>query len=247
MPKDDMKMRQIFLILTPLLIMAGCSGGYPFRTDRQHEKYLVTAEQPVSTGYPVSTQRTMQSMQHWDLLADKVASQGSKALEHFFAGADMGVYVAPAGTTPFAKAYREALITQFLAYGVPVAFSPEGSITLEVQIQTRGPIRRVGNPGFQERRKKHPGIRKTVEPEFLQVKDEEGKYQRIPIISEEEGYFGSNDSKAEIQVNTSLVHPGGYVYRDSSIFYVEVSQMHNYIHRKPLGDAYLKRYTLVDN
>ena len=77
--------------------------------------------------------------------------------------------------------------------------------------------------------------------------DEEGKYQRIPIISEEEGYFGSNDSKAEIQVNTSLVHPGGYVYRDSSIFYVEVSQMHNYIHRKPLGDAYLKRYTLVDN
>ena len=98
-------MRQIFLILTPLLIMAGCSGGYPFRTDRQHEKYLVTAQQPVSTGYPISTQRTMQSMQHWDLLADKVASQGSKALEHFFAGADMGVYVAPAGTTPFAKAY----------------------------------------------------------------------------------------------------------------------------------------------
>ena len=49
MPKDDMKMRQIFLILTPLLIMAGCSGGYPFRTDRQHEKYLVTAQQPVST------------------------------------------------------------------------------------------------------------------------------------------------------------------------------------------------------
>ena len=64
MPKDDMKMRQLFLILTPLLIMVGCSGGYPFRTDRQYEKYLVTAEQPVSIGYPVSTQRTMQSMQH---------------------------------------------------------------------------------------------------------------------------------------------------------------------------------------
>jgi hypothetical protein len=245
-----------FLPILALLTVFGCTGNpltivgvsdHPFRTDLKHEKYLATAQQPIATGYPVSTQYTMQSMHHWDLLAGKIARQGSQALNHFFAGTDMGVYVAPAGTTPFSKAYREALITQLFAYGVPIAFSPEGSVTLEVQIEMRGPVRRVADDGTQSKRKKHPGVRRTAEPEFLQGKNAEGKYQRLPVVSEEEGYFGSNHSKAEIQVNTSLVHPRGYIYRDSSIFYVEASQLRNYLHRPGIEDNFLKRYVIVDN
>lgn len=248
-------MRHFFPILA-LLAITGCASGPsstvaggasdPFRTDLKHEKYLATAQQPIATGYPVSTQYTMQSMHHWDLLAGKVAAQGSQALNHFFAGTDIGVYVAPAGTTPFSKTYREALITQLLAYGVPINFSPEGSVTLEVQIEMRGPIRRVADDSARSRRKKYPGIRHTAEPEFLQEKNAKGRYQQVPVVSEEEGYFGSNHSKAEIQVNTSLVHPRGYIYRDSSIFYVESSQLRNYLHRPGIGDTFLKRYVIVD-
>lgn len=231
-------MKAYLPVLILLVILTGCISSPPFATDSNNKNRLATAAQPIGTGYLVTTQYNMRSMHHWDLLAEKVASQASEAMVDTFGAPSVGVYFAPAGTTAFAKTYREALITHFLAYGIPVALQPEGNVILEIQTEMIAP--------HKTRRNLHGGIRHTVDPGFMQEKDKWGSYQRIPVIAEDSGYFSSDEYKAELQVNTSLAHASGYIYRDSSIFYVEPEYWRRYKQRAPIGDVNLKNYSLVN-
>lgn len=228
------------VFLSALIVIASLTScaKHPFATDATNERRLATAQRPIGTGYPLTTQYNMLSMHHWDLLAEKVAAGGSQAMEHFFGDTSVGLYFAPAGTTAFAKTYREALITRFLAYGTPVALSPEGNVVLEIKTEMVGPRRTKIKPGG--------GVRQTVDPHFEQAKDASGKYRNVPVISEDTGYFDTEEQKAEIQISTSLVHPNGYIFRDSSIFYVEPRHWGHYQHRPPLGDINSKSYSLVN-
>lgn len=219
-----------------LLIVALLGACQSVNVDSAMEKTLVTAQAPVPTGYLLSTQHKMQAMHHWDQLADKVASQGSQIFEHFFPDTNIGVYVAPAGTTPFAKVYREALISHLVAYGVPVSFLPEGNVILEIKtelISHARPLIRTSS-----------GYLRSVEPGFIQHKDANGRFQAVPLIAEESGYFEDSAPKAEIQVTTSFVHQNAYIFRDSSIFYVNEKEWRHYQVRAPRGGVELKRYSL---
>lgn len=226
-------MRDVFVLFLLTSVLGACQS---VDIDPTMEKTLVTAQAPVSTGYLLSTQQKMQAMHHWDQLADRVAAQGARALDHFFPGTGMAVYVAPAGTTPFAKVYRESLITHLVAYGVPVSFSPEGSVILEIQTELVNHAR--------SRLTSADGIYQTLEPGFTQQKDENGRFKRIPLVAGDSGYFEDGHPNAEIQVTTSMVHQDTYVFRDSSIFYVNETEWHHYQARAPRGSVELKRYSL---
>jgi hypothetical protein len=223
-------------ILTLLLIVLLCAACHSVAVDTTMESQLATAQTPVSVGYPLSTQSKMQAMHHWDQLAERVAAQGSQAFTHFFPNAEIGVYVAPAGTTPFAKVYREALITHLVAYGVPVSFSPEGNVILEITTEMVNHSRQLVQTDS--------GAFRTLEPGFTQRKNERGRFLPVPLVAGESGYFGNDTPNAEIQITTSLAHHDAYIYRDSSIFYVNDAEWRHYQARAPKGSVELKRYSL---
>lgn len=99
--------------------------GLPLR-GRGHNHGKSSGHGPDPCFHRLSAEHPIQDAGHAPLGPTRrtVAAQGSQAFTHFFPNAEIGVDVAPAGTTPFAKVYREALITHLVAYGVPVSFSP---------------------------------------------------------------------------------------------------------------------------
>ena len=222
-----------------LCLLAACSSGKTVSTGSfgMQQFPMATAQTPVATGYPLTTQQKMQAMHHWDRLAEHVASQASLALDHFMPDSKAGVYIAPAGNTPFAKSYREALITHFVAYGIPVAFSPEGNAVLEVSSELVNHGRKLV--------KTDSGAYRTLEPGFRQEKDGEGEYKRLPLVAGESGYFDDGQPTTEMQVNTSLIFQNSYLYRNSSIFYVDSAEWRHYRHQAPQGSTQLKQYSLV--
>jgi len=227
-----------FIALLFLLILALAAGCSSISVNSGQSSLLVTAQAPISSGYLLSTQHKMQAMAHWDLLADKVAKNCGASLDHFYPNEDLRVYVAPLGATPFAKVYREALLTRLVDYGVPIALEPEGAAILEVGLElvthrrvldkTRGGSRRVLDPGFRQR------------------KNSAGLYEEVPVVAEESGYFDAPTPDSEIQINSALVHKGAYLYRDSSIFYVNKADSAHYRLQPPDGAVELKRYSLVN-
>lgn len=150
----------------------------------------------------------------------------------------MPVYVAPLGATPFAKAYREALMTHLIGYGVPIATGLEEAAVLEVNsglvTHERSLVRSAG------------GVRSMLEPGFMQGKNAEGEYHPVPMVKEYMGYMGKEAVDAEIQINSALTYNGAYLYRDSSMFYVNLSQWAQYQLTPPPGVIQAKRYSLVN-
>lgn len=224
--------------LLTLLAMAFVTGCSSVSVNSSQSKQLVTAQAPISSGYLISTQPKMQAMAHWDQLADKVAKNCGTSLDHFFPQDDVRVYVAPMGTTPFAKVYREALLTRLIDYGVPIAFEPEGAAVLEVNLELVT-HRRVLD-------KTSKGSRRALDPGFRQRKNNAGLYEPVPLVSEESGYFDAPTPDSEVQINSALVHQGAYLYRDSSIFYVSGPDWAHYRLQAPQGAVELKRYSLVN-
>lgn len=223
------------LALMTLGLVTACSS---VSVNTSQSTQLVTAQAPISSGYPLSTQFKMQAMAHWDLLADKVAKNCGTALDQFYPQDDVRVYVAPLGATPFAKAYRESLLTRLVDYGVPVSFEPEGAAVLEVSLDMVTHRRTLDTTS--------KGLRRALDPGFKQRKNSAGLYESAPVVGEESGYFDGQPSDSEVQINSALAYRNAYLYRDSSIFYVNGSDWAHYRLNAPQGGVELKRYSLVN-
>ncbi len=229
-----MRLAHLLAILT-LSVLAACSTA---GVNSDQSSSFATSQAPLATGYPLSTQPKMQAMAHWDQLAAMVAGNCAKALDHFHPEGDVRVYVAPVAATPFGKAYRESLLTRLVDFGVPVSFSPDGAAILEVSqemVTHRRTLERSGS-----------GRLYGVDPGFVQRKDTAGLYPPVPMISQESGYFDPSTPDTEVQVTTALVHRGGYLYRDSSIFYVDGNDRKHYDLDARGNEVELKRYSLVN-
>lgn len=223
-----------FLALLALALLAACS---PAGIETRQSGSFATAQAPLPAGYPLSSQPKMQAMAHWDQLAAKVAQNCAKALDHFHPEGDVRVYVAPVEATPFGKSYREALLTRLVDYGVPVSFTPDGAAVLEVAVI---PVTHRRNLARTK-----SGRMYVADPGFVQSKDDKGMYPPVPMVSEESGFFDAPMPETEVQITSALVHNGGYLYRDSSIFYVDGRDMAHYTLGAPTSDVQLKRFSLV--
>lgn len=223
------------IALASLSLLAACSTA---GVDTGQSSMFATSQAPLAAGYPLSSQPKMQAMAHWDKLAVTVAGNCAKALDHFHPNGDLRVYVAPVAATPFGKSYREALLTRLVDFGVPVAFSPDGAAVLEVSLEMVSHRRALD--------KTRSGRQHAPDPGFVQKKDERGLYAEVPMISTESGFFDPSTPDTEVQITSSLVHGGGYLYRDSSIFYVDGRDRSHYDLSAPRNGVELKRYSLVN-
>lgn len=223
------------LALASLSLLAACS---PAGVHTGQSSMFATAQAPLAAGYPLSSQPKMQAMAHWDRLAVDVARNCARALDHFHPEGDVRVYVAPVAATPFGKSYREALLTRLVDFGVPVSFSSNGAAILEVSLEL------VSHRRTLERTRS--GRLHAPDPGFVQKKDERGRYAEVPMISEESGLFDPPTPDTEVQITSSLIHGGGYLYRNSSIFYVDGRDRSHYDLSAPRDGVELRHYSLVN-
>lgn len=199
---------------------------------------LVTAQAPLPTGYLFSTQQKMQAMQHWDGLAEKIARNTSRALDHFLPNETLPVYIVPGEDTAFARSFRESVLTYLVGYGVPVTLVADSAVTLETNIEFVAHHRTLD--------RNSEGLRASPEPGFRQAKNKLGKYERVPLVGEESGYFDAKTPRTEVQINTSLMHQGDFLYRDSSYFYVDIADWRQYREKLAQDPRGLKHFSVVE-
>jgi hypothetical protein len=233
--KEHLMRRALIPIILTLGLLTACSPG-GIGTDQA--RLFATAQAPLPTGYPLATQPKMQAMAHWDSLALKVAENCAKAMAHFDPEGDVRVYVAPVAATPFGRSYREALLTRLVDFGVPISFKASGAAVVETGLEMVTHRRKLART--------KSGRLYVAEPGFVQAKGEDGLYAPVPVVSEESGFFDAPAPASEIQVTTALIHNGGYLFRDSSIFYIDGKDRAHYSLNAPTGDVVLKRYSLVN-
>ncbi|GAB1409135.1 hypothetical protein MASR1M90_02890 [Desulfovibrionales bacterium] len=193
---------------------------------------------PVSASYPLSTQQLMQAAHHWDVFAERMAKGMAQAYENFYPDDSVSVYVAPGGSTPFAKAFYQLLTTQLVQHGIPLAAGPEGNIVADFDTMlVHHRNRLVRTP---------EGYRRIVEPGFRQHKNDAGKYVALPLVNEDSATYTEHATKTELLVTCTFARQGAIVFRDTGIFYVNPKEVSHYVAPVQPGPLPLKQYILQE-
>ncbi len=133
-----MKVRWLMYLVTMFFLAAGIAGcGRP----------AAQAVVPVPTDYHLSPQSKMQSVYHWNVLAEDAAAEVRGALVAFLPDHYRPIFVAASGLAPFEKAFQELLITHLVKQGFLVSRDPQDAMILsfELQLVTHHPDRFLTN------------------------------------------------------------------------------------------------------
>jgi hypothetical protein len=105
---------------------------------------------PVPSAYPMSEQQKMQAVHHWRVLARNAADTINATMIKTFPEFQEPIYVAPAGITPFDKAFHDLLITSLVEKGVVVSHNYQNPLVLSFDTQIISHIRASdANLGFK--------------------------------------------------------------------------------------------------
>jgi hypothetical protein len=205
-------MTRIFLLLASLAA-AGCAGeqartaagppaggrGEPVTTGGlsapQHYSQV-----PLPTNHRISTQRELQAVQHWRVVAASVAIATRRLIEQDPAGLARRYRVEPAVPwTPFAEAFHALLVTELVKAGIAITPDAAGAVAIryEIQLLEFGPDRKTGYWVYGTG---------SLPPELG--------------ISDSSELSSGGVPRYELLVTTSILRDGAYWVRRSDIFYV---------------------------
>ena len=112
---------KVVLTTAALLVMTaftGCASRY--------------ADVPMPTRFENSSQQKLQAAEHWQLIAHHAASQLAADLKNKHG--DRAVHVPmPEGEQAFVGGFRELLITELVAQGIPVSTKPNNAMLVDVR------------------------------------------------------------------------------------------------------------------
>ena len=123
------RMQALVLWFAILLLAQGCY------LKRNAPVKPITSQTPVPSAYPLSTQQKMQAVHHWGVLAEDTANIIDLKLKGAFPDNQNPIYVAPAGITPFDKAFHELLITRLVEKGLVVSNNYKNPLVLSFDTQ----------------------------------------------------------------------------------------------------------------
>ncbi|WP_291322135.1 hypothetical protein [Desulfonatronospira sp.] len=244
-------MSWIFRLITlPLLILflGGCT--YYEQPYQPRPSQPVSSQVPVPTGYSLTTQKKMQAMQHWEVLAEDVACRIEDSLEmRAIAKGRYSIYVAPPGSTPFEKAFYNLLLTKMVHKGMRVSRSEGGAMVLSFDLELVRHSRRV----IRTQR----GVYKSLAPGMFVRRQEPGKASPSTIrpqeylvagaqVNVEAGAYTPEVPSMEVMVTTSLTLNDNYIMRDSSIYYINDTDWDHYKQHTIYRDPSKVHYRLVD-
>ena len=216
-----------------LLALTACAGGGGIFGP---ETNIQTSRVPVPTGFPLTTQATLESAQHWHATAQNLVERLVLAYRRHYPDAARPVFVAPMGTTAFGKNFRAFVVSSLSAQGVPVASLPDGAAVLEASSEL-----------IQHRwNHESSSIRNVVEPGFHQHPDESGRYQKVPVVREDRNAYTRYAPETEFILIASLYEGGNLIFQESSIFYIPQEERILYQKAPAISPSPTKQYILVE-
>ena len=181
---------------------------------------------PEPAGFYYSSQSKMQAAHHWDILAQDVADQVNKELikDDLLSTA---VYVKgtcekddapckPNETSQFDESFHDLLITRLVSYGVPTSTQPgHGAITINYKVQTvyhRANRTRTLAPGVITALAAGVEVLRNAPSEVLVIATA-GAIDIANASYVQAGHY-------EIIITTSMISASKYIFRTSSIYYI---------------------------
>lgn len=248
--------RKIYVsfFLIALLLTACCSrrisapAPVNFVTPPLYSPIAVASQAPVPTAYRLSTQRTMQAVYHWELLAEDIACRIQSALEQRYLENQKPVYVVPSGTTPFEKAFHALLITRLVEKGLLVSDHSQDNLLLSFDINMITHMRKII--------KTNRGMYKSLAPGFFVKNDaplfryggQTAIVERLVKNSEvnvEAGLYSFELPKHEIIITASLTYNAEYLARTSATYYIKNPEWWHYKHNPSIHGPTVVTYSLV--
>jgi hypothetical protein len=173
-----------------LLAAVGCSN--------EPQRYT---QVPLPTNHPVTTQRELQAVQHWRVLAASIATATRGLMDTDPASLAQRYRVEPAiPSTAFAEAFHALLVTELVKAGVAIAPDAPDAVPVryEIQLLEFGPDRETGYSVYTTSR--------SLPPELG--------------IADPSELSGRAVQRYELLVTTSIVRGDAYWLRRSDIHYV---------------------------
>lgn len=227
----------IALSVTAALLLSACTRAV-IHTDAP-QMVAPNNEVPVATNFPTSTQRKLQSGEHWNL----IARDSAKAInESFLKGAVCipkstecrPVFVrTPEYLTDFSRAFYNQLKTALVDNGVAVAKRNQpGAIEMDIDVQT---VKFTSNrPQYR-----YAGVANELGQGVWALRDVADMYPSDPSLSPSppnvnadmwfRSQFASGQTpKSEIVVTLSLSDARNYLARSTNIYYVADSDTQLY-------------------
>lgn len=181
---------------------------------------------PGPVGYDYETQKKMQAGRHWDILAADTANEINRELilnEYIntpvFVRETCGNENTPCGpdqTTTFNESFRDLLITELVRLGVPTSSVPhEDAITVNYKAQTiyhHAHRFRTIQPGLITALATGITVFRDAPSEIVTILTA-GALDYANITYIQQGHF-------EVVITTSMIDKNRYIYRNSSIYYI---------------------------
>jgi hypothetical protein len=189
---------------------------------------------PEPAGFEYSTQSKMQAAHHWDILAMDIANQINKELikDDLL---NTAVYVKktcgkddapckPNETSQFDEGFNDLLVTQLVRYGVPTCTQPEpGAITVNYKVQAvyhQADRKRTLAPGMLTALGVGVAVLRNA-PTDLLIIAAAGALDLANTAYVQNGHY-------EIIITTSMVNMKKYLFRTSSIYYINDEDFWHY-------------------
>ena len=180
---------------------------------------------PQPEGYKYSTQHKMQAAHHWDVLALDVADQINKELikddllnTPVYVKKTCGKDDAPCKpneTSQFDEGFNDLLVTQLVRYGVPTCTQPDREalvVNYKVQAIYHQADRRTVAPGVLTALGAGIAVLRNAPPEVVIV--------ATGAALDLANTFYVQNGHYEIIITTSMVSMRKYLFRTSSIYYI---------------------------
>ncbi|MBE0583972.1 MAG: hypothetical protein IH612_09420 [Desulfofustis sp.] len=189
---------------------------------------------PEPAAYDYSDQQKMQAGHHWDVLAADVANEINTALilgdylnSPVFVRATCGDEDAPcqpAQASVFDEAFRDLLITNLVGLGVPTSATPsDDSIIVHYKAQ---PVYHHA----QRLRTIRPGLLTTISAGIIVLRNAPWELAALALaggIDALNAVYNTLD-RFEVVITTSMIARNSYLYRNTSIYYINTTDSWHY-------------------
>ncbi|HDQ41698.1 MAG TPA: hypothetical protein ENN39_11820 [Desulfonatronum sp.] len=205
-----------------LALCAGCSRPSP---KVEYIPRPTLAQVPVPTAYPLATQQKMQAMGHWEVLAEDIARKVHEVLEKRVVERQFPVYVAPSGSTPFAKSFHTLLITRLVGKNIIVSNTFEDALILSFDLDMIRHADRITRTGRGLYKALAPDVYLYLQPHGFIDLDAQSAWENELILQAAEmnvdaGVYTYFLPRVEVMITSTLLYGDTYLMRDSSIYYI---------------------------
>ncbi|MEE4315119.1 MAG: hypothetical protein V2J11_11510 [Desulfofustis sp.] len=189
---------------------------------------------PEPSAYVYSDQQKMQAGHHWDVLAADVAGEINTALilGDFLTTpvfvrqtcGDEDTPCRPAETSVFDEAFRDLLITNLVALGVPTSNTPtEDAIVVHYKAQ---PVYHH----TQRLRTIRPGLLTSISAGIIVLRNAPWELAAMAMAGGIDALNAAYNSldRFEVVITTSMIAKNTYLYRDTSIYYINTTDSWHY-------------------